>query len=227
MDVRRLLVSAAVAAACLVFFTGAVFSQNKNAKPAAPAAQPGASVSHETPASVSSQEIVVAAPAGATVLHAESGASVSQYKIGIVDRRAVLQSYNKVTAERKKLESDVETENKEIDKLSADLQTAKETYDKQRDSLSSTEREEREMALQKQLMEYQTKVQTKQAEVDDRERRLMKRFFTDIDDAVQKMGDAENYHLIIDGSKGTSTLFYAPAIDISQKVIDYLNANSK
>ena len=158
---------------------------------------------------------------------AQSTAAPSQYKIGIVDRRAVLQGYNKVTAERNKLESDVKTENEEIDKLSANLQTAKEAYDKERDSLSSTEREEREMALQKQLMEYQTKLQTKQAEVDERERRLMKRFFTDIDDAVQKIGDAENYHLIIDGSKGSSTLFFAPAMDMSQKVIDYLNANSK
>jgi len=197
VDVRRLLIGGAVAiaAACLIGFTGAAFAQNNETKKPAPAAQPAA--------------------------------SVSQYKIGIVDRRAVIQGYNKVTAERKKLESDVETENKEIDKLSADLQTAKETYDKERDSLSSTEREEREVALQKQLMEYQTKVQTKQAEVDDRERRLMKRFFTDIDAAVQKIGDAENYHLIIDGSKGTSTLFFAPALDMSQKVIDHLNANSK
>ena len=193
MDVRRLLVSAAVAAACMVGLTGPAPAQNNNEKQAAPAAQPAA----------------------------------SQYKIGIVDRRAVLQSYNKVTTERKKLESDVETENKAIDKLLADLQAAKEAYDKLRDSLSATEREEREMALQKQLMEYQTKVQTKQAEVDDRERRLMKRFFTDIDDAVQKIGDAENYHLILDGSTGTSTLFFAPALDMSQKVIDYLNANSK
>jgi Skp family chaperone for outer membrane proteins len=157
---------------------------------------------------------------------AQAAGSSTQYKIGIVDRRAVLQGYNKVTAERKKLESDVETENKEIDKLAADLQAAKEGYDKEKDSLSTTEREEREMALNKQLMEYQTKLQTKQAEVDARERQLMKRFFTDIDAAVQKIGESENYHLIIDGSKGTSTLFFAPAMDMSQKVIDYLNAGS-
>jgi len=197
VDVRSVLIGGAIAAACLIGFTGAALAQNKNAKPADSAEQPAAS------------------------------ASVSQYKIGIVDRRAVIQGYNKVTAERKKLESDVEAENKAIDKLSADLQTAKETYDKERDSLSSTEREEREVALQKQLMDYQTKVQTKQLEVDERERRLMKRFFTDIDDAVQKIGDTENYHLIIDGSKGTSTLFYAPGIDISQKVIDHLNGTPK
>lgn len=195
VDVRRLLVGGAIAAACMIVFTGAAPAQNDDAKKPAPAAQ--------------------------------SAGTVSQYKIGIVDRRAVLQGYNKVTAERKRLESDVDTENKDIDKLSADLQSAKEAYDKERDSLSTTDREEREMALQKQLMEYQTKVQTKQAEVDARERQLMKRFFTDIDDAVQKIGDAENYHLIIDGSKGSSTLFFAPAMDMSQKVIDYLNAKSK
>jgi Skp family chaperone for outer membrane proteins len=188
VDVRRLLIGGAIAAACMIGIAGAARAQNDEAKKPAPAAQ--------------------------------SAGTVSQYKIGIVDRRAVLQGYNKVTAERKKLESDVETENKDIDKLSADLQSAKEAYDKERDSLSTTDREEREMALQKQLMEYQTKVQTKQAEVDARERQLMKRFFTDID-------DAENYHLIIDGSKGTSTLFFAPAMDMSQKVIDYLNAGSK
>ena len=199
MDVRRLLVCGAVAAACMIGFTGAALAQDNDAKKPAPA------------------------PAAA----AQGTASVSQYKIGIVDRRTVIQGYNKVTEERKKLETDVETENKSIDKMLEDLQTAKDKYDKEKDSLSTTEREERELSLQKGLTEYQTKVQTKQAEVDNRERLLMKRFFGDIDAAVQKIGDSENYHLIIDGSKGTSTLFYAPALDISQKVIDYLNASSK
>jgi len=150
-----------------------------------------------------------------------------QFKIGIVDRRAVLQGYDKVSDERKKLEAEVEAENKEIDKMAAELDEAKKKYDDEKDALSATQREEREMAIQNQFMEYQTKLQTEQAKVDSRERQLMKRFFSDIDNAVQKIGDAENYHLIIDGSKGSSTLYYAPAIDLSQKVVDYLNANAK
>ncbi len=199
MNVRRLLACGAIAAAFVISFTGSAFAQNQKDDAKKPAA---------------------AAPAAAS-------ASNSQYKIGIVDRRAVLQGWNKVKAEREKLESDVDKENKEIDKMAADLQSAKETYDKEKDTLSATVREEREMALNKQLMDYQTKLQTKQAEVDERERRLMKRFFGDIDDAVQKIGEADNYHLIIDGSKGSSTLFFAPAMEMSQKVIDYLNANTK
>lgn len=192
MNVPKMILSLAIAAACVAGFAGSSFAEQAKAEEGAKASAP-----------------------------------VSQYKIGIVDRRAVLQGYNKVAEERKQLEDEVDAENKEIDKMAAELDAAKKKYDEEKDSLSSTEREEREMAIQNQFMEYQTKLQTEQAKVDSRERQLMKRFFGDIDSAVQKIGDKENYHLIIDGSKGSSTLFYAPAIDLSQKVVDYLNANAK
>lgn len=191
MNVFRLLVSGAIAAASVIAVAGVAKAQDA-AKPAATAS-----------------------------------AASSAYKIGIVDRRAVLQGYTKAHAEREKLEADVEAKNKEIEKMSENLRTSKEKYDKERDALSVTEREEREAAFQKELLDYQSKVQVQQAEIDNQERRLVKRFFSDIDDAVQKIGEQENYHLIIDGSKGSSTLFYAEAINMSQKIIDYLNANNK
>ncbi len=197
MDIRRMLIGGAIAAAVMIGFSGSAVAQDDNAKKAAPAAQ------------------------------AATASSAAQYKIGIVDRRSVVKGYNKITAERDKLTADVEKENEENERLMAELEKLKEEYNKVKDTLSTEEREDRELALNKKLMEYQSRFESKQAEVTDRENRLLKRCVSDIDEAVQKIGDAENYHLIIDGSKGSSTLFFAPALDISQKVIDHLNATTK
>jgi Skp family chaperone for outer membrane proteins len=207
-----MLTGAVVAAALFVGVAGMAWSENKDAKKPAPAA---ADKDKKDPAPAAQPAAQAPAPAPGS------------YKIGIVDRRQVLLGWNKVKAERDKLEAEVEVENKAIEQMANELQSEKDAYDKAKDTLSQTEREEKETVLNKKFMDYQTKLQTKQAEVDDRENRLRKRFAQDIDDAVTKIGNEGSYHIILDGSKISSTLYYNPTLDISTKVIDHLNATSK
>ena len=147
-----------------------------------------------------------------------------QYKIGVVNRKSVLRGYKKVEDEYKKLESEVKTRQEEIDKLSKKIEAAKDAYDKEKDKLSPEERAEREAAIQNDYRQYQAQLQTQQGEIDSKERLLMKKVLTEIDDAVSKIGARENYHIIFEGSSSAGAIYYVPAIDISQQVVDLLNS---
>ena len=153
-------------------------------------------------------------------------AASGQYKIGVVSRKAVLDGYKKVKADYDKLQADVNTRQKEIDKLSEKIQKAKDAYEKEKDSLGPAERGEREAAVQSDYRQYQAELQTEQANIDSKERLLMKKVFSEIDEVVQRIGTEQGYHLILDGSSRSGAIYFSPTIDISQKVIDELNAKS-
>ena len=58
---------------------------------------------------------------------------------------------------------------------------------------------------------------------------IVKKIFESIDAAVGKVGAESGYHLILDGAPGANPglsviLYYSPTIDMTQKVVDVLNA---
>jgi Skp family chaperone for outer membrane proteins len=164
-----------------------------------------------------------ASPAAAPASTTPSG----QYKIGVVNRKVVMEGYKKVKGEYEKLQAEVAERQKEIDKLSEKIQGEKEAYEKEKDSLTPAERAERENTIQSEYRQYQAELQTQQADIDSKERLMMKKFFAEIDEVIQKIGAEQGYHLILDGSGRTSAaIYFSPTIDISQKVVDALNSKS-
>ena len=146
------------------------------------------------------------------------------YKIGVVDRKAVLEKYSKVKAEYEKLQKEVEQRQGEIDKLSKKIQGEKDAYEAGKKDQSPAEQSEKEASIQSEYRQYQAELNTQQADIDSKERLLMKKVFAEIDEVVKKIGAGEGYHLILDGSSKTGAIYFSPTIDISQKVIDALNS---
>lgn len=164
---------------------------------------------------------------GVAAAQSAQGNSSGQYKIGVFDRKVVMEGYKKVEVEYNKLQEEVDERQKEIDKLSAQINKAKEDYEEIKDSLSTEERAEREAEIQNNYREYQSKLQTQQAEIDTKERLLMKKVFSEIDKAVEKIGNEQGYHLILEGGAArTAVVWHSPTIDISQKVVEVLNSAS-
>jgi Skp family chaperone for outer membrane proteins len=148
-----------------------------------------------------------------------------QYKIAVVNRKVVMEGYKKVKGEYDKLQAEVEERQKPIDKLSDKIQGERDAYEKEKDSLTPTERAERENTIQSEFRQYQAELQRQQADIDSKERLMMKKFFAEMDEVIQKISAEQGYHLILDGSGGRmpAVIYFSPTIDISQKVVDALN----
>ena len=147
------------------------------------------------------------------------------YKIGVFDRKKVLDGYNKVKNEYEGLQEEVERRQVDIDKLSDKIQAAKDKYQEEKESLSAGERAEREAEIQAEYRQYQAMLQTQQAEIDDKERLLMKRVFSEINEAVAKVGSQGNYHLILEGNSRSGVVYYSTTLDVTGQVVDELNKN--
>lgn len=151
---------------------------------------------------------------------------VGAYKIGVVDRKVVLDGYKKMKKEYEALEEEVKERQKPITALSDKINADKAKYAANEASMTPTEKDKLGAEIQADFREYELMLKTEQGHVDDQERRLMKRAFTEIDEAVAKIGARDGYYLILDGNTRSGAIYYAPALDMSQKVVDELNGKS-
>lgn len=151
------------------------------------------------------------------------------YKIGVVNMREVFQAYNRQKSEYEKLKKAQESAQAEIDKISADIEQKKKDYNAKKATMTPDEREQMELAISSQLSTYQAEFKKLQDEIDLKERKLLKDLFQEINTAVQEVGQAENYHLILEAGSdgGNAVLYYATPLNLTSKVIDHLNAKSQ
>jgi len=153
----------------------------------------------------------------------DNEAKQTSYKIGVFDRKVVLDGYKKVENEYNKLQEEVDERQKEITKLSERIEADTKEYEKIKDTLTAEEQAEREAEIESDYREYKAKLSTQQAEIDDKERLLMKKIFAEIDEAVENVGKEQNYHLILESGARAGVIWHSPTIDISQKVVGVLN----
>jgi len=153
-------------------------------------------------------------------------ASSGQYKIGVINRKQILEGYKKVKAEYEKLQAEVEKRQASIDELSKKIDDAKKAYEAEKEKLSPAERAEKETAIQNDYRDYQAKLASNQADIDTKEKTLMKAVFEEFDKAVEKIGANEGYHIILEGGGRTGAVYFSTTVDISQKVVDALNSGA-
>lgn len=149
-----------------------------------------------------------------------------QYKIGVINRKLILDGYKKVKAEYEKLQAEVEKRQAGIDEMSKRINAAKDAYEAEKEKLSPADRAEKETAIQNDYRDYQAKLASNQADIDTKEKTLMKTVFEEIDAAVDKVGAGEGYHIILEGGGRTGAVYFSPTVDISQKIVDALNSGA-
>lgn len=154
-----------------------------------------------------------------------ASADVSSYKIGIVDLQLIADSYDAHSKEVAALKVEVDTQNAELETEDAALKDELKAYADRRDGLSEDERDEEEAVLERKALAFDNKLRAANAELDRKKRRLKDALIKDIVEAVTKIGEEENYHLILEADAETRTgvLFYAQAINITPRVIELLN----
>ena len=156
-------------------------------------------------------------------------AAGSSYKIGIIDVQQVMDEYQKQKDHVARLEKAVSTRHEELKAQAAKFQEQKKAYTDTRDSYSEEQRVEKEADLDKELLELESEIRKAEAEFERKRDALKKELLKDIVAAIEKLGQEENYHLILeaDPESRTGVLYFATALNMTSKVIDRLNADYK
>lgn len=156
--------------------------------------------------------------------YAQSEAGV--YRVGIVDLQEVMDNYSKRQDEVSKLEEQVNARKAEITQMQESFEKKLEDYKAQRDGLTELQQETRESELDREALQLESEIRKTQTELERKQRRLKDELIQDIVDAVDEIGHAEDYHLILeaDPEVRTGVLYYTKSIEITGKVIERLNS---
>lgn len=154
-------------------------------------------------------------------------AATGGYKIGIVDFREVLRSYEKRIASYKKLEEEMKALQAKLDAAANEVEKMKKDYETSAKDLSDDARRDLEETIETKAADFKSQMQKDQRAIDRKEQEILQGIIGDIRGVVEEVGLSENYHLILDANSPNpprgGVLFYSKTIDITSKVLERLN----
>jgi len=152
--------------------------------------------------------------------------STSQHKIGVVNLKEVFDNYDQQKESYKNLKVERDKAQKPIDELSAKITADKQRYESEATTMPVEERRKLKEKIESDFSLYQAEFQRLQKDIDRKEKNMLEGLFDNIQKAIEEVGAQENYHLIFEGGKNTRNglLYYSTTLNMTQKVIDHLNA---
>ena len=142
--------------------------------------------------------------------------------VGIVDPQRVLQETipgqrlsDTLNAFMKDRQAVVELEQKELRKLENELMA-------QSTVVNPSARERKEEQFRQKMAAYQQKIADLNREVQEKQRELQNEFRRQVQKVVERIAGDRNLALVLEHGAGSGTLFYQPALDISNEVIEVL-----
>ncbi|MCP4640185.1 MAG: OmpH family outer membrane protein [bacterium] len=147
------------------------------------------------------------------------------YKIRVVDQKKVFDGYDKAQAALEVLQTKRDDLQKKIDDLSQSVLDKKKEYEEKEGELTEERKEELEEEFNSSYREYQSAFRDSQAEIDREHAKLIAKSREEIAEAVTAIGNQEKCHLILEGDPKSKSgvLYYSQTIDITTRVIDWLN----
>lgn len=159
--------------------------------------------------------------AAALMALAALGAQAQELKIGYVNADRVLRDAAPAKAAQAKLEAEFGKREKELSELANRLKAAGEKLDKDAPTLSETERTRRQRELVEQNRDFDRKRREFQEDLTQRKNEELASVVERANKVMKQIFDTEKYDLIIQ-----EAVFAGPKIDITEKVIKALNAQS-
>jgi outer membrane protein len=148
----------------------------------------------------------------------------SPVKIGYIDLQQIIEKSekgkefrDKVFQLRKEKEKILSTKQEEVTKMRQDYQQKSLT-------LSDRARLDKEQEIRQKELEFQNLSESYRQEVLLEGRKLQTLMFKDLSDVVRQIGQKEGFTMIVDKD---ATLYVSESIDITEKVIQQYNAQSK
>lgn len=149
-----------------------------------------------------------------------------ELKLGYVDGEKVLQSYKGYKDAEGQFEKQRDAWNQEFDKRSRELKAMEEDFKAQQLMLSDDKRKERMTLLEerrRELEKYYQNVMGPGGEAARKQEELLRPIVDKVNLIIKEMGEQEKYTMIFDASN-TGIAYASQGIDLTQKIIDRLNA---
>jgi len=138
------------------------------------------------------------------------------YKIGVVDMQRLIVDYPKRQDAYKKLQAQVDEQQKGIDTMSTNIDAAKKKYEESKATMTEQQKTDAKNKIESDFAAYRIELDKRQRMIDNQEETVMKEIMADIEQAIAQIAQAENYHLVL--SNAGPVLYATPTIDITAKV---------
>src|SRR3990172_11779668 len=145
-------------------------------------------------------------------------------KIGIVDLQKVLDESARGREAMNLLAAEFEKKKKELDLKEEELEKIKDEITKRSSLCSLKVKQEKSDELEKSMKEYRRMRADLEEEMDKKNKNLSGKIMSDIIDLVNKLGEQENFSLILERG---NAIFISSGIDITDKVIKLYNSSTK
>ncbi len=148
------------------------------------------------------------------------------YRIGVVDRKAVYDAYQRQIDEMGRIEQQINQREQEIDEMLERVEAKRERYRAQRESMPEDEALELRDEIERDLRSVMSQREDWERDIQRHADRVISQLRGEIDQAVQEIGVEENYHLILDGDAGipSGVLYYSSTMNMTGRVIERLNS---
>ena len=165
--------------------------------------------------------IVKSLLAAALIAGASAAASAQELKIGYVNSDRVLRDAVPAKAAQAKLEAEFSKREKDLNDLAKKLKDASDRLDKDGPTLGEAERTRRQRELVDQDRDLQRRRREFQEDLSQRKNEELATVVERTNRVIKQIFETEKYDLILQ-----EAVFWSPRVDITDKVIKALNAQS-
>ena len=159
--------------------------------------------------------------AAALVAGAAASVSAQELKIGYVNSDRVLRDAAPAKAAQAKLEAEFSKREKDLNELASKLKAASDRLDKDAPTLGEAERTRRQRELVDQDRDLQRRRREFQEDLSQRKNEELATVVERTNRVIKQIFETEKYDLILQ-----EAVFWSPKVDITDKVIKALNAQS-
>jgi outer membrane protein len=153
--------------------------------------------------------------------------AAQEIKLGFIDAEKVVQSFSGYKDAEAQFEKQREAWNQELDTRSRELKAMEEDFKAQELMLSDEKKKERLSELEKRrrdLEQYYQQIFGPSGEAARKNEELLRPILELVNRTIQEYGAQEKYTMIFDSSS-LGVAYAAPGVDLTQKVIERLNAS--
>jgi len=139
-------------------------------------------------------------------------------KIALVDFNEILSKYSETKKVNDMLEKERTERQEKLDKLQEELRIMEEDFMKNKDKLKEKEKEKKREEFKRKLMMVQDKLNTYGMELKTLQRRYIGKLRRTIKDAIKTIARRHKFKYVFEAKA-----VYVGGVDITDKVIEYLN----
>ena len=144
-------------------------------------------------------------------------------KLGVIDAQRIFEQTNAGKKAKENLVGFSKNRQALMELEEKDLRRMEEDLMKQASILSPTARREREEQFRRRLQEYQQKAGDLNREVQEKQKDVLEGFREKVEIVSAKVAKRLGLQIVVDKSKGGSTVYHERSLDISEQIIEEFN----